>query len=46
MNYERAKDHWLLFIVYLGPDFHGFTFVASKFAVISLLCSLDAISQK
>ena len=31
---------------YLGPDSQGITFVASKFAVVSFLCVLDAVSKK
>ena len=29
-----------------GPDTREITFVASKFAVVSLLCALDAVSEK
>ena len=31
---------------YLGRDTQGFTLVASKFAVVSFLCVLDAVSKK
>ena len=33
-------------VVYLGGDTQGITFVASKFAVVSFLCALDAVSKK
>ena len=35
-------------MVYLGPDAQGITNgnVASKSAVVSLLCALDAVSKK
>ena len=36
----------LMVIVYLGPDSQGITFVASKFAVVSFLCVLDAVLKK
>ena len=43
MNYERSGDDGLLFI---GSDTHEITFVASKFAVASFLCALDAVAKK
>ena len=42
MNYERASDDGYCLFRSLGPDIHGITFVASKFAVISFL---DAVSK-
>ena len=33
-------------IVYFGADTHGITFVANKFAVVSFLCGLSAVSIK
>ena len=39
MSYERARDKELLFNL-------GITFVANKFAVVSFLCDLDAVSKK
>ena len=33
-------------IVFLGPDAREITFAASKFAVLSFLCALDAVSKK
>ena len=32
-------------IVYIGPDTHRITFVASRFAVVSFLCTFDAASK-
>ena len=38
--YSTLKRLW--FIVYLGPDSQGTT-LASKFAIVSFLCVLDAV---
>ena len=32
--------------IFVGPDTHGTTFVASKFAIVSFLCALNAVSKK
>ena len=34
------------YIVYLGSDAQGITFVARKLVVQSFLCALDAVSKK
>ena len=34
-----------MFIVYLGPNAQGITFVASKLVVQSFLCALDAVQR-
>ena len=44
MNFERTVDDVLLFT--LGLNTQGITFVASKFAVLSSLCALEAASKK
>ena len=53
MNYERAGDDGLLFVIWLNDTFVASkllslindTFVASKFAVVSFLCAVDVVSK-
>ena len=44
MNYERARDDGLLFVYAL--ILRKLPFVASKFAIMSFLCAVDAVSKK
>ena len=46
VNCELWADKGRCIIVYLGPGTEGITFVASTFAVISLLTALNAVSKK
>ena len=39
-----GKGWWI--IVHFGPDTLETIFVASKFAVVSFLCALDAVLKK
>ena len=41
----RARKRWSI-IVYLGLDTQKITFVASKFAVVSFPCVLNAVSKE
>ena len=36
----------MMVIIYLGPDSQKTAFVVNKFAVVSFLCVLDAVSKK
>ena len=46
MNYERASDDGLLFILALIlGEFGAITMVASKFVVVNFPCALGAVSK-
>ena len=47
VNYERARDRWIIVYLGLGLDAEGIIFVAANLAsYVSYVSGLDAVSKK